>query len=210
MAVLVSGAPLPITWIASLAPPAATEENAERYPCESCPCGCGTAQRCWTNCCCHTMSQRLAWARREGVRPPEEVLDQVAKAGLDVSPWREVSATKHVRLATTPATLPACCIRSQTAQPKPACCAAKTSKSSDRSKQKQKSSAPGVSLVQALACQGLIDAWLSIGEAVITTQFEWHPTLVVTPASTFYPVFSDRSAPPPVPPPPETRATIVG
>ena len=44
--------------------------TAERHPCEGHSCGCGSAHDCWTNCCCHTPEQRLAWAIREGVQPP--------------------------------------------------------------------------------------------------------------------------------------------
>ncbi len=41
-----------------------------RFPCESCGCGCATADECWSNCCCHTEHERLVWAIREGVLPP--------------------------------------------------------------------------------------------------------------------------------------------
>lgn len=43
---------------------------SERHPCEGHACGCGNAHDCWTDCCCHTPEQRLAWAIREGVQPP--------------------------------------------------------------------------------------------------------------------------------------------
>ncbi|MFO0912629.1 MAG: hypothetical protein U0795_06715 [Pirellulales bacterium] len=52
-----------------------------RYPCEVGRCGCRDAQTCWRNCCCHTPLQRLAWARRHGVTPPE-YLHQLIAAGL--------------------------------------------------------------------------------------------------------------------------------
>lgn len=48
--------------------------GAERYPCESCGCGCDSAEHCWRSCCCHSLAERLAWAEREGVTPPEYVL----------------------------------------------------------------------------------------------------------------------------------------
>jgi hypothetical protein len=45
----------------------------ERYPCESCGCGCASATECWTHCCCHTEHQRLVWAISNGVLPPPVV-----------------------------------------------------------------------------------------------------------------------------------------
>jgi hypothetical protein len=45
--------------------------QGERFPCEACGCGCASAHECWTACCCHTPVERLAWAIREGVQPPE-------------------------------------------------------------------------------------------------------------------------------------------
>lgn len=45
----------------------------ERYPCEDCGCGCSSAAECWTNCCCHTLQERLEWAIRNGITPPSYV-----------------------------------------------------------------------------------------------------------------------------------------
>lgn len=41
-----------------------------RFPCEHSTCGCADAEQCWRSCCCSTLTQRLAWAEREGVTPP--------------------------------------------------------------------------------------------------------------------------------------------
>jgi hypothetical protein len=43
------------------------------FPCEGGQCGCATAQQCWKSCCCHTLQERLAWARQHGVLPPKEL-----------------------------------------------------------------------------------------------------------------------------------------
>lgn len=45
----------------------------ERYPCESCGCGCASATECWTDCCCHSEHERLVWAIENGVMPPRAV-----------------------------------------------------------------------------------------------------------------------------------------
>lgn len=46
------------------------ERSSERFMCESDGCGCATSHQCWTSCCCHSLTERLAWAIREGVAPP--------------------------------------------------------------------------------------------------------------------------------------------
>jgi hypothetical protein len=42
----------------------------ERFPCESCLCGCVSAIECWSNCCCHTPEERARWALANGVMVP--------------------------------------------------------------------------------------------------------------------------------------------
>ncbi|MCA9237178.1 MAG: hypothetical protein KDA44_17010 [Planctomycetales bacterium] len=79
--VVALGVPLPAPRRA--APGAA----GERFPCENCPCGCGTAEHCWQDCCCHTLPERLAWAEREGVRPPDSALAEARAAGLEIAHW---------------------------------------------------------------------------------------------------------------------------
>lgn len=46
------------------------KDNSQSFPCQNCPCGCKTAEQCWTNCCCFTPAERLAWAEENGVTPP--------------------------------------------------------------------------------------------------------------------------------------------
>jgi hypothetical protein len=83
-----------------------TEISTERFPCENSPCGCRSAQHCWTKCCCRTPKQRAEWAKANNVTPPSYAI--VA----DESP---VIASKS----------PACCAK----EPKPSavtnCCTQK-------------------------------------------------------------------------------------
>jgi hypothetical protein len=44
------------------------------YPCQNSPCGCKSAEQCWRSCCCNTPAQRLAWAKKNGVTPPNYAL----------------------------------------------------------------------------------------------------------------------------------------
>ncbi len=52
----------------------------ERFPCESCACGCSSAAYCWDQCCCHTDVQKLAWADANGVQAPDFLVTRVALA----------------------------------------------------------------------------------------------------------------------------------
>jgi hypothetical protein len=56
--------------------PARSQRHAagDPYPCQNCPCGCSDAETCWRNCCCHTNIEKLAWARRNGMKPPAFVI----------------------------------------------------------------------------------------------------------------------------------------
>src|SRR4051794_28407127 len=40
------------------------------FPCQDHPCGCQTAEQCWSGCCCFTPAERWAWAEAHHVRPP--------------------------------------------------------------------------------------------------------------------------------------------
>lgn len=201
--VIASGAPLPIGWVAaSIAPTVGDPASAERFPCEGCPCGCGTAEHCWAKCCCHTLPQRLAWARREGVRPPEAVLDQASGAGYDVTDWRP-SEVYRVRLPEA--------VKAETFEfdRLPSCCRARAAKPQAAEAPVEPRATPGVSLMQALACQGLAEAWLSLGDAPQLSAIE----VVVVEA---LPTQRDFSAPlwchvdeAPTPPPPEMRFFVV-
>lgn len=209
--VIASGAPLPMAWLAAAVAPTVGESAAnERFPCEGCPCGCGTAEHCWAKCCCHTLPQRLAWARREGVRPPEKVLDQASASGYDVTDWRP-DAIYQFRLPKAVTTtdkdldkLPPCC-RARAAK-------ARLVSSPEKAPAQTPTEAPakpGISLMQSLACQGLAEAWLSLGEAPQMSAIE----LVVkealaTPCDFSAPLWCHIDEAP-TPPPPEMPACVV-
>lgn len=155
--VVASGAPLPLAWVSMVTRPALAED--ERYPCESCPCGCGTAEHCWSACCCHTMAQRLEWARRERVRPPDSALEDAQRAGLDIREWRggaRFVVQLPVEEAADDSHLPPCCRNAK------ACCSAKP-----QAAPKRERPAPGVAILKAMACQGIADVMLLFGEAPI-------------------------------------------
>lgn len=68
--VLSAGVPLPT------AAPVVVKKPADRpYPCAERPCGCLTYEQCWAgDCCCFTMAEKLAWAKRNSITPPASAL----------------------------------------------------------------------------------------------------------------------------------------
>jgi hypothetical protein len=60
-------------------------KSGELFPCSECPCGCATPEQCWRSCCCHTLAERMAWARVHGVRPPEFAIAAAMRGGVDVA-----------------------------------------------------------------------------------------------------------------------------
>ncbi|QDU91569.1 hypothetical protein Pla175_49980 [Pirellulimonas nuda] len=197
--VVATGMPLP----ARVGPP---RSGAERFPCENCPCGCATAEHCWRDCCCLTPPQRLAWARRVGVRPPGFALAAAQKAGLDVSPW--VESKPATALCTAPdsaapdsaapdSAAPVC----TTAPSRPGCCCCQA--------EQAPSPAPGIALLRAMECDGLSVVWLVQGstpppEAVrIEGPVHWE-ALVCLPAA-----WRVCCAAPPTPPPPQGAEAVI-
>jgi hypothetical protein len=75
-----------VTTAAGIPLPAArSAKSGERFPCESCPCGCDSAEHCWRSCCCHTLAERIDWARENGVRPPEFVIAQARAENINLA-----------------------------------------------------------------------------------------------------------------------------
>ncbi|WP_047813058.1 hypothetical protein [Rhodopirellula islandica] len=52
-------------------------EKVGRFPCESCPCGCSSADYCWDKCCCHSDLEKLQWAAENNVTPPAFLVARV-------------------------------------------------------------------------------------------------------------------------------------
>lgn len=67
-------------FVAAPSPMPPAGKAAERFPCEDCPCGCSTAEYCWDKCCCHTDREKMAWADRNGVTPPEFLIARISKS----------------------------------------------------------------------------------------------------------------------------------
>ena len=91
----------------------ASKDRSRPFPCMDKPCGCDTAERCFTICCCHTPAETLAWAKAHGVEP-----------ALLVALQRRVNvhAAAGVSNAAMPtAKKPSCC-SAAAPRAEPACC----------------------------------------------------------------------------------------
>ncbi len=69
---ITSGLPLPLGGPAADSPAAqrlAAKDRSQPFPCMNKPCGCRSATQCFTNCCCHTPAETLAWAKARGLEP---------------------------------------------------------------------------------------------------------------------------------------------
>jgi hypothetical protein len=156
--VVAAGIPLPAMRQAS--------KSGERYPCESCGCGCDSAERCWQSCCCHTLAQRLNWAEKNGVRPPAFALADARKAGLDAGgqPLSQKVVMVAMSIETKKST-PSCC------QTKAACCKSSTNERTCCSSQHEKSQTESTNFVvawRALGCRGQSLNWLTAVPTLIS------------------------------------------
>ena len=69
VALCASMVPLPVARIAF-----PEKDQSQPFPCQNRPCGCTSAEQCWRQCCCFTNAQKVAWARENGVTPPDYVV----------------------------------------------------------------------------------------------------------------------------------------
>lgn len=155
----------------------AGKDLSRPFPCMYSRCGCRTAEQCYRRCCCHTARERLAFAAKHGVTPPEELLAKVRVA------QREVSTCAS-----------------------PRCCEPGGARKSEHCKREElrvaSATADVVVMVEALVCQGAGQYWLVAGAVLPPQQvdfqlfefcFDWAASISVR-------VVSPTHAPPTPPP----------
>ena len=150
------------------------KQTAEPYPCMDCSCGCTSAEMCWRNCCCHTQQEKVAWARKHNVTPPDYVL---------------AAAASELRLAGRGARK-CCCSKSKTCSPEPP------------ANRPERLATADVVMFQALKCQGLGSHWvfvpLSVPPAEQIELLQLQPMEGVATETLYY---TSYCAPPTTPPP---------
>lgn len=167
------------------------KDNSRPFPCQNRPCGCRTADQCWKQCCCFTNSQKVAWAKSQGVVPPGFVV-----AAAD----SEAAGASHVAKSHTGNG--GCCGASCHGSPRVKIVAKKSAKGPRPSSDSQKSQKT-VMVIAAQTCQGHNWHWVSlpwsVGVAVVCIERRAIP-------GNFWTVPDPRSCErgseePPVPPP---------
>ena len=154
-AVVASGVPLPI----GVASPAASDSQAAKrlavkdrsrpFPCMNKPCGCATAEQCFSNCCCNTPAELLAWAKANRIDPT--VIVALKRRAAVPAPQSSCCST---------AAKPPCCAEAA----KDSCCEASPGESAEP--EESRHSVRTVSLRAMLACGGIVAEWLSVGVAL--------------------------------------------
>jgi hypothetical protein len=93
--------------------PARAKPGGQPFPCQDNPCGCQTAEQCWTHCCCLTPEQHWEWARRHNVEPPAYATRPASQG------WRSTPLRALEESAAAPETACACAAEGAPAK---ACC----------------------------------------------------------------------------------------
>ena len=175
------------------------KDSSQPFPCQDHPCGCRTAEQCWSHCCCFTPEERWAWARSHGVEPPayaEKPVDKSVEEPADQS-WNTVKLRDREQQKTKPATKSCCRERSGRA-----CCQT----SSERPAKQSAGKSGGVrwgSVLAAWQCQGFGTLWVSAGAVLpVAPPAAWSPDCPPPARFTLTDAHpSVLSAPPPSPPP---------
>jgi hypothetical protein len=184
-----------------------TPKSGERFPCEASSCGCDSAERCWQGCCCHTLDQRLEWAKKNGVRPPEFALVEARELGKDTSAWD--GSPKSIRLTVAATTMtPSCCSKKSALATRSCCCkkaaATRTCCSSPSKTSSPENEDQGIVAWRALACRGQSLNWLAAVPSLVHVDLQFADQLPL--CAWLGPHTSESAsgvADVPTPPPPE-------
>jgi hypothetical protein len=190
--VVAAGIPLPM-----IREPA---KSRELFPCASSGCGCDSAEKCWRSCCCHTLAERLAWAAKNGVKPPEFALAAARDAGLDAGGRPLVARVVVAKVVNAHLATKTCC------RSKRSCCSShsKSCCSSHNHPKQQNDKTDFIIAWRALACHGQSLQWLAAVPSLITVELELSDHLA--PVAWLGPHSSEFASPlsdTPTPPPPE-------
>jgi hypothetical protein len=187
--------------------PARPKSGGQPFPCQDNPCGCQTAEQCWTHCCCLTPEQHWEWARRHHVEPPAYAT-RPGPQGWHTTPQR----VRDQEAAAEP-TCPDCARQADTARPccggESECCIPKpATPPAPEPPPPEGDGTRWVLGVSALYCRGVATLWVG-GGAVLPAppRPAWSPGLVpLAGALPEGPAAPRVFIAPPTPPPRPSRA----
>ena len=154
-ALVASGLPLPLGGAPPASPTSAAakllvgKDRSHPFPCMDKPCGCATAEQCFSNCCCNTPAELLAWAKANRVEP-----------GLIAVLRRRVAAAAPEAPAAT-----SCCAAKRQAT----CCSDAPAELPQQPAEPaafEPVSRHTLVLSSMLACGGIVSEWLACGVAL--------------------------------------------
>lgn len=147
-----SGLPLPMGAAAPAASdsPAAkrlaVKDRSRPFPCMDKPCGCATAEQCFSNCCCNTPAELLAWAKANRIDPA--VIVALKRRAAALAPQASCCSTPAKTSCCAEAAELSCC-ESESTEPEVMPVSTET-----------------VVLRAMLACGGIMAEWLAMGIAL--------------------------------------------
>lgn len=152
----------------------AAKDRTAVFPCMNSPCGCASADQCFRDCCCTTLAERLAFARRHRLDAGLIASLEARLGGVGELAERKPQGAccasdrpekRCCERQTEPEALPAaerCCQDSVTA----------ASSENDPLPKVERGRVRQVALRAMLACKGLVTSWLAVGGAPPTPRFE--------------------------------------
>jgi len=170
--------------------------GSARFPCENHRCGCTSADHCWRSCCCMSTAEKLAWAKRNGVTPPEYLLAAAEE------PERNASGSCCAQDAQSSSS----CRKAVAAR---SCCSGHETETEEctptvNADDESSTTLTWVHGIQAQHCQGLATIWIVSG-AVLPPPIPVAAPTDLTPPTWFRPAKlcqrQPLSSPPDVPPP---------
>jgi hypothetical protein len=186
-----SGLPLPFGVVAPAASdsPAAKrlagKDRSRPFPCMDKPCGCATAEQCFTNCCCNTPAETLAWAKARAVEPA--VLAALLRRVATSRQLAAKSTQSSCCSTKAPVAEESCCTIEQpaTAGEDTALCSDEQSLAATLSMTEKRTTeqvppadepeepqSRSVTLRAMLACGGIVADWFAAGAALPPPRFE--------------------------------------
>ncbi|UUO07605.1 hypothetical protein M4951_04685 [Blastopirellula sp. J2-11] len=142
------------------------------FPCQGGSCGCRDAYTCWNNCCCNTATERLAWAKANGVTPPKNVIARLLQEAAVITA-ANCSETQQVAACCAAKTNSCCETKSDVSCSTPkigSCCETKTTPA-----QPQPYKGPFFTVSR---CGGLPELFAIFSSSVVeTVSPSWSPRL---------------------------------
>ena len=146
-----------------------SKDRSRPFPCMDSPCGCGTAEQCFESCCCHSVAERAAWARRRGI-DADVVAALERRAGAE---RRAAPVTGGGNCCTVAAAPP-----SRAAASESSCCDQGPGDAATDDREPSEAD-PGdavgpewVTLRAYLACRGMVAEWATVGGALPPARVE--------------------------------------